>query len=932
MGRLAFRLKSRILLSLAVPLLFLLGTTLWAFLTTNQVGRDVASVRTEGLELAFLAQGMEKNTIQVQQWLTDVSATRAMNGLDDGFKEAENQAVAFRKALATFRDILEKAGDTQGLKTLSDLETRFASYFTMGRKMAKAYVEGGPEAGNRLMHDFDREATALTEILRPFVTARVELANEVLAGIESEVVEFRNGSTLLLAVAVGLVGLVGWFLVRAILGRLIPLGEALHAIGLGELTARVTDCDRPDEIAAIGREINAMASKMEKALTLIGLHSGSVAACASEVTKIRQLISQDAQDSQEIVRSVTDQNDTLAGEISRIRIAVGGGAESMQNIYRLADGVSGDVSTIAAGADQSSSNISTIAAAAEEMTANIGGVHNNLEQVDLAVKSVAASTTDLTDALGEVRSRCLAASRESAHTHENTQNTRAVMERMAASAAEIGKVVELINNIAEQTNMLALNASIEAAGAGEAGKGFAVVANEVKELARQTADATNLISTRTQEIQGITREVAEANAEIVHSVERINLANLEITRSVDEQTGVINRVAAAMNNVAGAAEEVTRNASELNIAAQDVARAAAEAALGTAEMAQSAARVAESAKVVAAESHKAGQEMQTVLTAAETTEAASRSVQEEMKKSGRIASLLGASAVQFQRMGGVLQEMGNALYATHISIDSGTPLFNVRDLKGGYLAWQSRLEAVLAGRTTLAVEEAPTAENSELGRWLRQEGGARFGDGSLFQALFESHQRVHHRLRRTLEIIRDKGPDAAGEAEATLLSHLEERGVMFRLMDRLFLGQTELNTPEEPFFPWSDKLITGISQIDADHRKLVNLVNQLQEDMQTGRGNAAMAATLKELVDYTVTHFKREEDLFRQHGYEEAPAHKEEHRQLVAAVGQMVEQFHSGDSFLVAIDLLGIAKRWLTHHIMEVDMAYVPFLKSKGVG
>lgn len=139
----------------------------------------------------------------------------------------------------------------------------------------------------------------------------------------------------------------------------------------------------------------------------------------------------------------------------------------------------------------------------------------------------------------------------------------------------------------------------------------------------------------------------------------------------------------------------------------------------------------------------------------------------------------------------------------------------------------------------------------------------------------------------------------------------------------------ELIPKSEELFPWSDKLSVGIEEIDAQHRMLVDLLNELHRAIQERHGSDVALEILGRLVEYTRIHFAVEESLMRVLGYGDYEEHKNHHNQLINQVNDLYDRVRGGQH--VTFELLHFLRVWLTKHIMEEDREYVPFMLSKGV-
>ncbi len=225
---------------------------------------------------------------------------------------------------------------------------------------------------------------------------------------------------------------------------------------------------------------------------------------------------------------------------------------------------------LAAGAEQTTSESATVAAAAEEMSVNMKNMAGASQEMSTNVGSVSESVKEMTSAITEVAqsSEQAASVAQEAAQLVNLSNTKVSQLHEATEA--IGKVTEVIQDIAEQTNLLALNATIEAARAGEAGKGFAVVATEVKELAKQTAEATEDIRKRIEGIQISTNDAVTAITEIGAVVDRVNDASKTIASAVEEQSITTQQISGAVDRTAVAAETTSTSVTESATATREI--------------------------------------------------------------------------------------------------------------------------------------------------------------------------------------------------------------------------------------------------------------------------------------------------------------------------------------------------------------------------
>lgn len=320
-----------------------------------------------------------------------------------------------------------------------------------------------------------------------------------------------------------------------------------------------------------------------------GMALGTVALALLIVYLISQSITQPLRHAVQLVEGVTRYDLTVrvnhptGDELGKMCTALNGMVEQLRrNIHSI-----GLNAQSVAGASVELSAISNEVSATAEETATQGRVVADAAgQVSRNIQSVATASEEMTTSINEIARNAHRSSKVASHAVAVAERTNATVAKLGESSTEIGNVIKVITSIASQTNLLALNATIEAARAGEAGKGFAVVANEVKELARQTAKATDEIGHKIAAIQSDTQSAVAAIKEIATIIREISDIQTVIAGAVEEQASVTNEIANNTQQAATGSAEIARNIASVADAARGTTSGASQIAMAAGELAR----------------------------------------------------------------------------------------------------------------------------------------------------------------------------------------------------------------------------------------------------------------------------------------------------------------------------------------------------------
>lgn len=396
--------------------------------------------------------------------------------------------------------------------------------------------------------------------------------------------------TMLLSLGAVVIGstIVVWFFINKSFKPLEQVTLLLKDIseGDGDLTRRIKTSSN-DEIGDMANYFNVFISKIQEVMIHIKEATGVLNHTSTALLEKAHTIANNNEHTNDKSTSVNASVEEITANVENFASVIGSSNKSMQTITTTMDQISSTIRNIASASEQTSSSVEHTTNRVAQMSGSIDRVSGATKDVANSVNNVATAVKEINISLNEVSRNCVRSIQITADASEKAKSTNIIINELTTSSKLIGKIVSLIDDIADQTNMLALNAAIEAAGAGEAGKGFAVVANEVKELAKQTADATEEISLQVDTMKQNIAGAVNAIATISNVIEETKIITNTIAAAVSEQSATTGQI---LNIVVQSSEKVNHiNQEIIEIAtnAQYSASSMSEAAKGVTDITSS---------------------------------------------------------------------------------------------------------------------------------------------------------------------------------------------------------------------------------------------------------------------------------------------------------------------------------------------------------
>ena len=511
-------------------------TLLMVGMSLANLTKDVNQIKDETLPYVLIVDEMDLSRSEVQQFLTDVSATHDRAG----YKESDEAAKRFLDGAAKFKQMYQRENDAKKLKQMEVIETRFNAFSAKGKEMAEAYITKGLEAGNILMKGsdtetgFDQESESISDALTEFRVQQISEANQVVEGTANAAKSATRVMMIGSALAILLAVVLALLITRSVTLPIGTMKSTIVDIGKnGDFTRRIK-VEGHDEVGETASSFNDLMGNLQ--------------------TAFRQI------------------------------------HDNIDKVFDASRALSSSSKQVAAASAHQSEAASAIAATVEQVTVSINHVTESAQEA----LTISRKSGDLSDQGSEIIHNTATGMQQIADTVRQTSGS---IENLGEQSSQISSIVQVIKEIAEQTNLLALNAAIEAARAGEQGRGFAVVADEVRKLAERTAISTKEISQMIDAIQNTASIAVASMSSAVNQVSGGAALAQQAGDAINQIKAESNRVIATVSGISSALVQQSKASDDIAAHVEKVAQMTEEnhaATEATADAANNLAQLADS--------------------------------------------------------------------------------------------------------------------------------------------------------------------------------------------------------------------------------------------------------------------------------------------------------------------------------------------------